>query len=63
MAKTKTSTEVKNRWNQANYKRYSVSLRIHDDADMIQFVEQNKDRYSITEIFRAGIEALMKEEK
>lgn len=54
----KASTEAKNRWNYENYKRLTVCLRVSDDADLIQFVEQNKDKYSITEIFRAGIEAL-----
>lgn len=63
VAKTKTSTEVKYRWIQANYKQYRVSLRIDDDADLIKFVDENKEKYGVTDIFRAGIEALMNSEK
>ena len=56
MAKTTTSTEVKNRWNAKTYKRYTVNLRKDEDADLIEFIETNKERISITEYFRAGVE-------
>lgn len=59
--KTTTSTEVKNRWNAKTYKRYTVNLRQDEDAELIQFVEQNADRYSITEYFRAGVEKIKNE--
>ena len=54
----KTSTEVKNRWNEKTYKRIMVSLRREDDAELIEWFEKNKDRYGPTEIFRAGIDQL-----
>ena len=59
----KTSTEVKQRWIDKTYKRLMVSLRYDEDADLIQFIEKNKGKYGTTEIFRAGIEALMNSEK
>lgn len=59
--KTTTSTEVKNRWNAKTYKRYTVNLRQDEDADLIQFVEQNREKLSITDIFRAGVEQLKTE--
>lgn len=59
--KTTTSTEVKNRWNQKTYKRIMVSLRKDDDADLIEWFDQHKDRYGPTDIFRAGVEELQKE--
>lgn len=56
--KTTTSTEVKSRWMKANYKRYQVQLRVDDDAELIEFIDQNKGRYGTTELFRMGIEKL-----
>jgi len=59
----KTSTEVKQRWIDKTYKRLMVSLRYDEDRELLEFIEKNKGKYGTTEIFRAGIEALMKEEK
>lgn len=58
---SKTSTEVKNRWNAKTYKRYQVSLRKDEDSEFLEWLEQNKDKYGPTEIFRAGIDKLKKE--
>lgn len=41
--KTQTSSEVKNRWINANYKRYGVSLRYDTDGDLIEYLDQKKD--------------------
>lgn len=60
--KTTTSTEIKNRWNAKTYQRYTVNLRKDEDADLIAAVERLKDRYSVSEIFRLGIEAIINEE-
>ena len=59
--KTTTSTEVKNRWNAKTYKRYQISLRKDDDADLITFVESIKDTVGVTDIFRRGAEQVKKE--
>lgn len=59
----KTSTEVKQRWIEKTYKRLMVSLRYDEDRDLLEFIEKNKAKYGTTEIFRAGIEALMEKEK
>lgn len=59
--KTTTSSEVKIRWMKANYKRYQVQLRIEDDADLIDFVNQYKDAVGTTELFRRGLEKLKSE--
>ena len=59
--KSKTSTEVKARWNASNYKRYQVYLRRDEDADLIQFIEKNKQNIGTTELFRAGLEKLKEE--
>ena len=55
----KTSSEVKNRWCEKTYKRYTALLRKEDDEKMIEWVEQNRDKYTIADIFRAGVETLM----
>ena len=59
--KTTTSSEVKNRWNAKTYKRYQVSLRKDDDANLIAFVESVKDTIGVTDIFRLGADQLKKE--
>ena len=58
MARTTTSTEVKNRWNAKTYNRYTVNLRKEEDAELIKFIEQNRDKYNVTDYFRAGIEQI-----
>ena len=55
-----TSTEVKNRWIKANYRQYTVSLRYDTDQEIIAYIEANKERFGTTEIFRAAMEALIK---
>ena len=56
MAKSgKTSTEVKARWNEKTHKRYQVYLRLEEDADLIEFIEQHKGTTGTTEIFRTGL--------
>lgn len=59
--KTTTSTEVKNRWKAKTYKTYAANLRKDEDAAMIEWIEKHRDQYGITDIFRAGLEALMKQ--
>ena len=48
------------RWMANNYKRYQVQLRIEDDADLIQWIEDHKE-VGTTELFRKGIEKLKSE--
>ena len=55
----KTSSEVKQRWNEKTYRRYGAYLRKDEDSSLIEWIEKNKDKYSVSDIFRAGVEALM----
>ena len=55
-----TSTEVKTAWKQRNYKRYEVNFRLDTDKDIIDYIEAHKERFGTTEIFRAAMEALIK---
>lgn len=60
--KTTTSTEVKQRWIDKTYKQYRISLRLEDDAELIEFVENAKQHnIGVTEIFRTGIETMKNE--
>jgi len=64
--KTFTSTAVKSKWLAENYKSYKVSLRYDCDQELIDFVEQFKakhDGQGVSDIFRAGIVAMMEAEK
>lgn len=61
--KTTTSTEAKNRWNAKTYRRVTVNLRQEDDAEIIRFMEANREKIGPTEIFRSGYEKLKTEGK
>ena len=58
--KTYTSTEVKQRWIDRNYKRIVVNLRYDTDADLIKWIEDHKEEYGTTNIFRDAVELLIK---
>ncbi len=55
-SKTHTSSEVKKRWMDKAYKRYSLNLRYDTDQKLIDFVEANKDKYGTTAIFRDALD-------
>lgn len=60
MAKTHTSTEVKQRWIDKNYKRFVVSFRYDSDKEIIEYIEERKKRGDQTsDIFREAMDALM----
>ena len=62
MAKTTTSTEVKQRWEKENYSRYVVRLRKDTDAELIDLIEARKQAgENTTEIFRDALEKLKNE--
>ena len=53
--KTTTSSEVKARWIAKAYKRYTVSLRYDTDQEIIDFIEDNKEKLGMTVIFRDAL--------
>ena len=62
MAKTKTSTEVKQRWESKTYNRYVVRLRKDTDKELIDFIESKKAKGKGTsEIFKDAMESGIKE--
>jgi hypothetical protein len=59
--KKHTSNEVKQRWKVKTYKAYQVNLRKEEDAELISAVEELKAQgIGTSDIFRAGIEALLR---
>lgn len=51
--KTHTSSEVKKRYNDKTYQYYKINLRKDDDAELIQYIEeQKKNGVSPSETFR-----------
>lgn len=58
--KTFTSSEVKNRWNAKTYKRIAIQLRKDTDEYYITAVEELKNQYKPTEIFKIGIDTIKK---
>ncbi len=59
----KTSSAAKNRWSEKTYKKFTICLRKIDDAELLQWLEQNKERYSVTDLFRAGVKQAMTDSK
>lgn len=55
-----TSTEVKQRWENKAYKKFLVRFREDTDKEIIAYIEAHKERFGTTEIFRAAMEALIK---
>lgn len=55
-----TSSEVKKRWMDENYKSYRANFRYDTDKEIIDFIEANKDRFGTTGILRAAMEALIR---
>ncbi len=53
--KTTTSSEVKKRWIDANYKTYRVNLRYDTDQDLIDYMETHKGAEGVTPIIRAAL--------
>lgn len=59
----KTSSEVKARWMEKAYKKYLVNLRYDTDQDLIDFVEANKDKMGMTQIFREALAEYIAKQK
>ena len=57
--KTRTSSEVKRRYNNKTYKRVVIQFRYDSDQDMINFVDTHKEKYGITNIFRDALKMYM----
>lgn len=57
----KTSSEVKARWMEKAYKKYLVNLRYDTDQELIDFVEANKEKVGMTQIFREALEMYIRE--
>lgn len=54
-----TSSEVKNAWKQRNYKRYEINFRFDTDEEIIDYIEQYKEQFGTTEIFRQALQLLI----
>ena len=61
--KTTTRTEVKNRWNAKTYRRVTVNLRQEEDAEIIRFMDANREKIGPTEIFQKKKKKLKNEGK
>ncbi len=61
--KTHTSTEVKQRWNDKTYRRYQAFFRYDTDKDIIDWIENHKEEYGTTNIFRDAVELFIKNYK
>lgn len=60
---SKTSNEVKARWNRKTYNVYHLNLRKDRDREMIKFMERMMDEgFSAGDVIRQGLDLLMKRE-
>lgn len=46
---------MRQRWDKEHLKRYVISLRIEDDAELIEYIEANKNKVGTTELFRSAL--------
>lgn len=59
---SKTSSEVKNRWDAKTYKKYTLLIRKDDDKEYIDFIDARREQgESLAEIVKEGLDYLMKE--
>ena len=56
-----TSSEVKMRYNDKAYKKVGISLRNDKDADIIAFIDANKEKIGTTQLFREALELYIRE--
>lgn len=58
---SKTSSEVKNRWNEKTYKRLSLFLRKEEDKEYIEYLETRRAETgeSLADIIKAALDLLM----
>ena len=52
----KTSTAVKQRWENKAYTKYLVRFRNDTDSNLINYLEKNKERLGTSNIFRDALE-------
>lgn len=56
-----TSSDVKMRYNEKTYRPIEIKLRKEGDADIIDFINANKEKLGTTGIFREALELYIKE--
>lgn len=58
---SKTSSEVKNRWNEKTYKRLSLFLRKEEDKEYIEYLETRRAETgeSLADIIKEALDLLM----
>lgn len=60
-AAERTSYDVRKRWDAENHKIYSVRLRLKEDAEIIDYIEANKEARGTSNIFREALEKFITE--
>lgn len=60
MAKSRTSTEVSERYKKKTYRYYPVRLRFDTDKELIDYVDKHKNTIGTSQIFREALEAYLK---
>jgi hypothetical protein len=58
----KTSSEVKQRWNEKTYRRLTLYLRKEDDKEYIDYLDKRRSETgeSLADIVKEGLDELMK---
>lgn len=59
----KTSSEVKQRWNEKTYRRLTLYLRKEDDKEYIEYLDKRRSETgeSLAEIIKEALDLLMAE--
>jgi hypothetical protein len=58
----RTSSEVKQRWNEKTYRRLTLYLRKEDDKEYIDYLDKRRSETgeSLADIVKEGLDELMK---
>ena len=60
---SKTSSKVKNAWNAKTYKQFTISLRKDTDEDVIEILEDARERKELTALIREAVRSLPKKDR
>ena len=58
---TKAQIKASRKYDDKTYKKYQVRLRKNEDKELIEFIENHKEKHGMSNLFRAGLELLRQE--
>ena len=60
---TKAQIKASRKYDDKTYKKYQVRLRKNEDKELIEFIEKNKDKHGMSNVFRTALEFFLENQK